>query len=48
TDEKRQLFEEVFVGKNPSLFVTPKETDAWVEHYAYLLSNGIESWITTR
>ena len=48
TDEKRKLFEEVFVGKNPSLFVTPKETDAWVEHYAYLLSNGIESWITTR
>lgn len=48
TDEKRQLFEEVFVGKNPSLFVTPKETDAWVEHYAYLLSNGIENWITTR
>ena len=48
TDEKRKLFEEVFVGKNPSLFVTPKETDAWVEHYAYLLSNGIETWITTR
>lgn len=48
TDEKRKLFEEVFVGKNPSLFVTPKETDAWVEHYAYLLSNGIENWITTR
>lgn len=47
-DEKRKLFEEVFVGKNPSLFVTPKETDAWVEHYAYLLSNGLESWITTR
>ncbi|SDM83459.1 spore protease [Psychrobacillus sp. OK028] len=48
TDEKRKLFEEVFVGKNPSLFVTPKETDAWVEQYAYILSNGIESWITTR
>ena len=48
TEEKRKLFEEVFVGKNPSLFVTPKETDAWVEHYAYILSNGIESWITTR
>lgn len=47
-DEKRKLFEEVFVGKNPSLFVTPKETDAWVEHYAYLLSSGLESWITTR
>lgn len=46
TEEKRKLFEEVFVGKNPSLFVTPKETDAWVEQYAYLLSNGIESWIT--
>lgn len=48
TEEKRKLFEEVFVGKNPSLFVTPKETDAWVDHYAYLLSNGIESWITSR
>ncbi|WP_419959064.1 GPR endopeptidase [Psychrobacillus sp. BM2] len=48
TEEKRKLFEEVFVGKNPSLFVTPKETDAWVEQYAYILSNGIESWITTR
>lgn len=48
TEEKRQLFEEVFVGNNPSLFVTPKETDAWVENYAYILSNGIESWITTR
>ncbi|TQR19266.1 GPR endopeptidase [Psychrobacillus vulpis] len=48
TDEKRKLFEEVFVGKNPSLFVTPKETDAWVDHYAYLLSTGIESWITSR
>lgn len=47
-DEKRKLFEEVFVGKNPSLFVTPKETDAWVEQYAYLLSNGIENWITSR
>lgn len=48
TDEKRKLFEEVFVGKNSSLFVTPKETDAWVEQYAYLLSNGIENWITSR
>lgn len=48
TEEKRKLFEEVFVGKNPSLFVTPKETDAWVEHYAYLLSSGLETWITTR
>ena len=48
TEEKRKLFEEVFVGKNPSLFVTPKETDAWVDHYAFILSNGIESWITTR
>ncbi|MDF2066273.1 GPR endopeptidase [Bacillus sp. Cr_A10] len=48
TDEKRKLFEEVFVGKNSSLFVTPKETDAWVEQYAYLLSNGIENWISSR
>ncbi|MEK4486529.1 GPR endopeptidase [Psychrobacillus sp. FSL H8-0484] len=48
TDEKRKLFEEVFVGKNPSLFVTPKETDAWVEQYAYLLSSGLETWITGR
>lgn len=47
-EEKRKLFEEVFVGKNPSLFVTPKETDAWVEHYAYLLSNGLETWITSK
>lgn len=48
TEEKRKLFQEVFVGKNHSLFVTPKETDAWVEHYAYLLSSGLETWITTR
>lgn len=48
TEEKRKLFEEVFVGKNSSLFVTPKETDAWVEQYAYLLSEGIETWITNR
>lgn len=48
TEEKRKLFEEVFVGKNPSLFVTPKETDAWVEQYAHLLSNGLETWITSR
>jgi spore protease len=48
TDEKRKLFEEVFVGKTPSLFVTPKETDAWVEQYAYLLSDGIETWISNR
>jgi spore protease len=47
-DEKRKLFEEVFIGKNPSLFVTPKETDAWVDHYAYLLSNGLETWISNR
>ncbi|QGM29819.1 GPR endopeptidase [Bacillus sp. N3536] len=48
TEEKRQLFEEVFVGKNPSLFVTPKETDLWVEQYAYMLSTGIETWITSK
>ena len=47
-EEKRKLFEEVFVGKNPSLFVTPKETDSWVEQYAYLLSSGLETWITSR
>lgn len=48
TDEKRKLFEEVFVGKNPSLFVTPKETDLWVEQYAYMLSTGIESWLVSK
>ncbi|WP_313891788.1 GPR endopeptidase [Psychrobacillus sp.] len=48
TEEKRKLFEEVFVGKNSSLFVTPKETDAWVDHYAYLLSTGLETWLASK
>ncbi len=46
TEEKRKLFAEVFAGKNPSLFVTPKETDAWVENYAYMLSSSLNTWLT--
>ena len=45
TEDRRQLFEEVFNTHPERLIVTPKEVDFWLSQYAYLLSESLFDWI---
>ncbi|MEK4230062.1 GPR endopeptidase [Solibacillus sp. FSL H8-0538] len=47
TEDRRQLFEEVFSSHPERLIVSPKEVDIWLIQYALLLSNCLFKWIKT-
>lgn len=44
-EDRVQLFEEVLMNHELRTFVSPKEIDAWVMHYAETLSNALSDWI---
>ena len=44
TEDRRQLFEEVFMTHPERLVVTPKEVDFWLIQFAYLLSESLFEW----
>ncbi|WP_040228870.1 GPR endopeptidase [Bhargavaea cecembensis] len=44
-EDKQQLFEEVLSSDEQGMFVTPKETDAWILQYATLVSAGLINWL---
>lgn len=45
TEDRRQLFEEVFSTHPERLMVTPKEVDFWLSQYAFLLGEGLFKWL---
>lgn len=45
TEDRRQLFEEVFSTHPERLMVTPKEVDFWLSQYAFLLGEGLFTWL---
>ena len=45
TQDRRQLFEEVFSAHPERLIVTPKEVDFWLSQFAFLLSESLFEWI---
>lgn len=45
TEDKRQLFEEVFSTHPERLIVTPKEVDFWLRQFSTLLSESLFEWI---
>ena len=47
TEDRRQLFEEVFSSHPERLMVTPKEVDIWLIQYAVLLSTCLFNWRKT-
>jgi spore protease len=45
TDEIRGLLQEVLPPHHQQLFVTPKETDAWVSRHADLIHSSVLKWL---
>lgn len=44
-EDRVQLFEEVLTNHELRTFVSPKEIDAWVLHYAETLSSALSNWV---
>lgn len=44
-EERVQLFEEVLSNHQLKTFISPKEIDGWVQHYASALSVSLGTWI---
>ena len=44
-EDRVQLFEEVLTSHELRTFISPKEIDAWVAHYANNLSSSLSEWV---
>lgn len=45
-EDRIALLEDALRSKQLSTFIAPKEIDAWVQQYAYLLAETLKEWLT--